>query len=147
MIITFSKLVRINNGRSSYRFDRQIQNTFRTDVFENLHLHSFLSLQDVENRDIPKSSSTLNFFPSTSKIGFIGLNLSSQKPLSISAMSGNSLPQNVKGSKDCRVRKTQLLGSPSGRYLQFKELNQPKPIPQRHFNCILKRERKTSLDT
>lgn len=134
-IIT-SKSISINDQPSSNSFDRQVENRLSTDVSKDMHLHPSLSLQDAESRDFVASSSAPSPLASTSKMGLIGLNFYLQKLLLILAISRDGLPKKVKGPKHCRIRKTQLLRSLSGRDLQFKELDQPEPLFGRDFNLI-----------
>jgi hypothetical protein len=134
--IIASKFINMNNRTSSHRFDRQVKNAFNTDISQNLYFQPSLSFQNAENRDFIASSPASDSPPFRPQIGFIGLNLPSEKPLFIAIISCEGMSQRQKSFKDFRRGEPQLLGGSSSRDLQFKDLKQPKPIPKRDFNPI-----------
>ena len=74
-----------------------------------------------------RTSASIAFSPA-SKVGFIQFDLSSKKMITAGAVGYNCHPDHIDCFKDSRITEANLLRVLPGRELQFKKLNNPKPI-------------------
>jgi len=123
-----SKLVRIHNRTSSYRFDGMIENFLCGHIPHNFNFNNPFSFKDAKDRDFVPGSSSSFALASSSEIGLIGFDLSLQQYLTINTVGSDSLAYNLEGLQHSRVGETYLYRRLPGRHLQFKELDEPQPV-------------------
>ena len=126
--IIASEFIRVNDGASPDCLDRQVEQSYCTYILNNLNSNNAISLKNTENRDFPGCPSAPITFSSASEVGFIQFNLTGKQVINVGIVGYDSHPQDIDCFKDSRIAEANLLGDLPGRELQFKELNDPKPI-------------------
>jgi len=124
------KFVCIDNTSSSYSLDCGTKKLSSRDILNHLYLYLITPLDYSKDRNfICCSSSSFASFP-TAKVGLICLNLSfKQAPVLIITQDG--FPYDVVAIEYRWIAQLDFPRCPTGRYLQFKELDQVKPVPFR----------------
>ena len=123
-----SEFIGINNRASANCFNGQVQQSLRTDIFDHFNPNDNVPFKNTENRDFPGSPSTSITFSAASKVGFIQFDLTSKQIMTVGVVGYDSHPKDSDCFKDSRITETNLLTDLPCRQLQFKQLNDPKPI-------------------
>jgi hypothetical protein len=134
--IIASKFISVHNRASSHCFYSHRKKRLSSNVLYNIHSNSTISLENTEYRDLVISTSSSFPFAFSTKIGFIKLYLCIQKILGIFSICHNSNPEKSNGLQNRWIAQLNLLGNLPGRYLQFKQLYDPKPFLKRYIKLV-----------
>jgi len=126
--IIASEFIGINDGASSDCLNGEVEQSLCTDIRNNFNPNDAVPFKDTENRHFPGSASASVTFSSTPEVCLIQFDLSCKQMIAVGVVSCNSHPYYVDCFKDSRIAEVNLLADLPGRELQFKELNNPKPI-------------------
>jgi hypothetical protein len=122
------EFISINDGSPSDCLNGQVQQCFSADVLYNSNFYSAISVQNAKDRDFVGCATAPLAFPSATEIGLIEFNLPLEKVASAGVSRYNGHPDDVYGLQNRRITQSCLLGNLPGRQLQFKELDNPKPV-------------------
>ena len=123
-----SKLVCVDNTASSYRLDGEIQERLSSNIFEHFDLYHAITLKNTENRHLVGGSTTSWALSATSEVALVHLDLTTEKLRGIGGMRNKSHTDCVYSFEHSGVAQVHLLCDPSGRQLNFKELDYPQPL-------------------
>jgi len=124
-----SEFIGIHDTSSANGFDGHIQQCFSGNIFNHFNSDHTISLQDTKYRYLVSSSSPAFAFSSATEVTLIHFHFTAQKFFCIAGMCNNSLSNNSDSLEDRGITQSNLIGYFTGRELQFKELNDPEPIP------------------
>jgi len=125
-VIAF-EFIGIDDGSPLNHFDGFIQERLGGYVPDNRNPDLAATLQKAEYRDFAGRSSATSSLPLSTEIGFIQLDFPMQLG-KIVGMLKDGISYQMSCVEGCWVTYADLPGDPSGRYLQFKELNDPEPL-------------------
>lgn len=125
-IIAF-ELVSVNDAAAPDHFDRQIEQCLGFDVLNRLHMDQAVSLEDTEHRNLVGRSSSALPFAFAAKIGLVHFDCPVHPVWKFDVVP-DRLPDDLDSLKGCRIAQPHLAGDLPGRYLQFKELDDPQPL-------------------
>ena len=123
-----SEFISIYNGASPDFLDSQVKQSHRTDIGNNLNPNNAVPLKDTENRDFPGCPSAPIAFSSTSEVSLIQFDFTGKQIITVGVVGYDSHPKDIDCFKDSGIAQANLLGDLPGGKLQFKELDNPKPI-------------------
>jgi hypothetical protein len=129
------ELIRVNNAATPDHLDRQIKQSFSFDIFDSLHMDKPVPLEDTKHRDLVGCPASTFALAPSAKVGFIQFNRPVH-PFRRRNTMPNCLPDDLDSFKGCGITQTDLLSDPSGRNLQFKELDDPQPLLMADLNAI-----------
>ena len=129
------ELVRVNDTTTPDHLDRQIEQGFSSDVLNGLHMDATVSLEDAEYRNLISRPTAAFAFASAPKVGLVQFDRPVHPVRRFNAMP-NSLPEDLEGLEGRRIAQSNLNGDLTGRYLQFKELDDPQPLLRTDFDTI-----------
>ena len=126
--IKASKIIGINDRASADSLNGQVEQSLRTDILENFYPNDAVPFKNPENRNFSGRFSPSIAFSPASEVSFIQFDLSSKQVIALSVIGCNTHPDRIDCFEDSRIIEATLLVDLPGRELQFKELNNPKPI-------------------
>lgn len=126
--IVASEFIGINDGASSDCLNGEVEQRVCTDIRNNFNPNDAVPFKDTENRHFPGSASASVAFSSPPEVCFIQFDFSGKQMIAVGVVGYNSHPYRIDCFQDSRVAEVNLLADLPGRELQFKELNNPKPI-------------------
>jgi len=134
--IIASEFISIHKRASSDCFYSHRKKGLSSNVLYNIYPHSAISFENTEHGDLIIRTSASFPFASSTKIGFVKLYLTIQKILGIFGIGHNSNPNKGNGLQNRWIAQLYLLGDLSGRYLQFKQFDDPKPLFKRYIKLV-----------
>lgn len=133
--IIASKFIGINNGASSHSFDRHIHQGLGRHVLNNFYADGPVALVKAENRHFAGSAPATFAFASSAEVALIKLDLSFEKIIQALISQDRQTDQRYR-LQNSRITQPNLLSNFPGRKLNFKELDDPKPLLVRNPKLI-----------
>jgi len=120
--------VGVYDASASDYLDSEVQQSFRSNIGNDLDTDLAVAFQNTENRNFASGSSSSFAFATAAEIGFVYLNLSTKKDTSIFGVGENGHPYGIHSLIDGVVAHGKLFGYLSGGEFQFKELYDSEPL-------------------
>ena len=122
------ELVSIDDASPSHCFDSEIQEGFRSNIFQYFDLYDSISFKNTEYGHFIGCSTASWALSTASEVALVHLDFTTEKLRAIRGMCQDSRTDRVHCFQNSGVTQPQLFSDPPGRELYFKELDDPQPL-------------------
>jgi hypothetical protein len=130
------EFIGIDDTASANSFHGEVEQGVCRDIVDYLDFDHPLALQDTENRYFIVCSSAPFPLSSSTEIGFIHLNLSTEQRCPFRGTGHDRFPDHRDRFEDCWITEPHLSSDLACRQLKFKEFYDPQPVPGGYLNGI-----------
>jgi hypothetical protein len=118
----------VNDAASAYGFDREVEQGFSANIGDRLDPDTAGPLQNAEDRDFSRCTSTTFSLTPATEVGLVQLHFFTQKFFPILGVAENGPAQNRDGLVGGLVADPELSGHLPGRDLKLEKLDHPEPL-------------------